>query len=103
MAMALEAEEAASYSWEDTQKIVQEVRKLDLDDARKERYAILFLLASASGLRFGELLALRMDDLDFEENTIRVNESLDRLGNVGPCKNVKAVRPVRLWDGEPRI
>lgn len=100
MAMALEAEDAASYSWEDTQKIVQEVRKLDLDDARKQRYATLFLLAAASGLRCSELFALRMDDLDFRENSIRVDESLDRLRNVGPPKNVKAKRPVRLLDIE---
>jgi integrase len=61
---------------------------------------VLFLLASASGLRIGELLALRDDDLDFAKSTIRVDESLDRTGIIGPCKNVLAYRTVVLADAE---
>jgi integrase len=52
----------------------------------------------ASGLRIGELLALRADDIG--KNTIRVDESLDRAGVIGPCKNVAAYRTVVLGDSE---
>jgi integrase len=52
----------------------------------------------ASGLRIGELLALRADDIG--KNTIRVDESLDRAGVIGPCKNVAAYRTVAVVDSE---
>lgn len=96
--MKLKSREAISFSWEQSLLIAKEVRKIeDLDD-RRERYATLFSLASASGLRCGELFALRMNDLDFNANTIRVDESVDFLGKIGPCKNATAYRTVLLAD-----
>jgi integrase len=71
-----------------------------LGTARREQYETLFLVAAASGLRIGELLALRSDDIDFESGTIRVDESVDRMGQVGACKNVAAYRTVVLADAE---
>lgn len=56
--------------------------------------SLVFLLAAASGLRIGELVALRADDMG--KNTIRVDESLDGAGVIGPCKNVAAYRAVVL-------
>jgi integrase len=98
--MKLKSREAISFSWEQSQQIATHVRSLEGLDARRERYATLFVLASASGLRCGELFALRMNDLNFEAGTIRVDESRDRLGKVGPCKNVTAYRTVLLADRE---
>lgn len=100
--MKIESREAASLSWSQTKKIAEQVRKSNLDDVRKERYAVLFLLAAASGLRFGELIALRPNDIDFEGKTIRVDESSDQrsAGKIGPCKNVAAYRTVLLADVE---
>ena len=72
-----------------------------LGTARREQYSTLFLLAAASGLRIGELLTLRKDDIG--ESTIRVDESVDRAGIIGPCKNVAAYRTVVLGDSEGRI
>ena len=60
----------------------------------------LFIVAAASGLRIGELLALHNDDIDFENSTVRVDESVDRTGIIGPCKNVAAFRTVVLADKE---
>jgi integrase len=96
--MKLRKKDATSYSWEQSQQIAKEVRKLEDLDTRRERYAALFVLASASALRCGELFALRMNDLDFKANTIRVEESVDFLGTVGPCKNAAAYRTVLLAD-----
>jgi integrase len=87
------------YSWEQTLRIVEQLQSVDsLGQERREQYSVLFLLAAASGLRVGELLALRTDDIG--ENTIRVDESLDRAGVIGPCKNVAAYRTVVLVDVE---
>jgi integrase len=74
-----------------------------MDPDRTKRYAMLFVLASATGLRCGELFALKMDDLDFKANTIRVDESVaTRTAKVGQCKNAAAYRRVLLADTEGR-
>ena len=100
--MKIESREAVSLSWEQATGIAAQVRKLELDDVRKGQYATLFLVASASGLRFGELVALRPDDIDFKAKTVRVDESSDQRsgGKIGPCKNVAAYRTVLLADAE---
>jgi len=99
--MKINSRKHVSYSWEQTLRIVEQVRQLEtLGEARRELYSTLFLLASASGLRIGELLALNSDDIDFDSSTIRVDESVDRLGQVGRCKNVTAYRTVVLADVE---
>jgi integrase len=84
-------------------RIVGEVQKLDnLRAARKEQYSTLLLMASASGLRCSELLALRVNDIDFDASSIRVDESSDQrtAGKIGPRKNATAYRTVLLHDSE---
>ncbi|MHB8527453.1 MAG: tyrosine-type recombinase/integrase [Candidatus Acidiferrales bacterium] len=99
--MQLKGRNAASFDWHDTGKIVAQLRASGLSDSAKLRYEALFLLAAASGLRCGELFALRMNDLDFEANTIRVDESVSSgTIKVGTCKNVAAYRTVLLADRE---
>jgi len=48
-------------------------------EAAKEPFKTLFALAWMTGLRAGELLALTLDDLNFDRKTIRVNKSSDDL------------------------
>jgi integrase len=67
---------------------------------RGETFATLVTVTSAAGLRWEEVGALRMNDLDFKVSTIRVDEALDRLQKIGPCKNVMAYRTVLLLDPE---
>jgi integrase len=74
--MKIENREAVSFSWAQAKRISAEVYKLDVDDARKERYAMVVILAAAAGLRCGELFALRLNDIDFRAGTVRVDESL---------------------------
>jgi integrase len=74
-----------------------------VDKPRKERYATVFLLAAATGLRCGELFALKLNDIDFKAGTIRVDESADqRTYRIGPCKNAAAYRRVLVADSEGR-
>ena len=99
--MKINSRKHVSYSWEQTLRIDEQVQKLEtLGQARKDMYSTMFIVAAASGLRIGELLALRSDDIDFENSTIRVDESVDRLGQIGPCKNVAAYRTVVLADAQ---
>jgi integrase len=102
--MSISARKHVSYSWNDALRIVGQLQNVQtLGVARREQLSTLFLLASASGLRIGELVALRDDDIDFTKSTIRVDESLDRTGMIGPCKNVLAYRTVVLADSEGQI
>ena len=101
--MKVQSRKRVSYSWEDANRLAEHVRKMDgLGDYRREQYATLILLASASGLRCSELLALRLDDLDFQANTIVVEEASDQrtAGNIAECKNEAAYRTVLLADAE---
>ena len=100
--MNIHSRKNVSYSWEQTLQIVEQLKTMDsLGDKRREQYSTLFVLAAASGLRIGELLALRKDDIG--ANSIRVDESVDRKGVIGPCKNVAAYRTVALADKEGQI
>lgn len=47
-----------------------------LDTARGERFEALFILALHCGLREGELLGLKWDDVDLEEGALRVRRTL---------------------------
>lgn len=102
LTMKVKIRKAVSFSWADTLRIVDAVKKLDgLDDRRKECYAMAFMLAAASGVRCGELFALKLDDIDFTGSTIRVDESADqKTYKIGPCKNVAAYRTILLADRE---
>jgi integrase len=46
-------------------------------EAAPEPFRTLFAVAWSTGLRAGEILALTLDDLDFNHKIVRVNKSLD--------------------------
>src|SRR5215208_8494044 len=52
-----------------------EVRRL-LDAVKGDRFACAFYLCSLVGLRIGECLALRFQDIDLDQGTIRVERTL---------------------------
>lgn len=51
----------------------------NLADAIDDQYRAMVLAAAYTGLRFGELCALRTDRLDFLRKTVRVEESLSEV------------------------
>jgi integrase len=101
--MQIGSRHKVSFSWDQAAQVAEHIRTMDcLGDTRRGQYAVLVLLASASGLRCGELLALRGSDVDFKAKTIRVEQSTDQRngGKIGPCKNATAYRTVHLGDAE---
>ena len=103
--MQISSRQKVSFSWEQADLIAGHIRSMDgLGDSRREQYSTAILSAAASGLRCGELLALKMNDIDFKASTIRVEESSDQRngGRIGECKNVAAYRTVYLGDAEGR-
>ena len=60
----------AFFTREQAERIIEEAR---------EPFKTLFNLAWLTGLRAGEILALTLDDLNFDRKTIRVNKASDDL------------------------
>jgi integrase len=103
--MNVQSRKRISRSWDDAVRIAEHVRKMDgLGEHRREQYAVLVLLAAAAGLRCSELLALRVNDLDFKAQTLTVDEASDQRtsGHIGECKNNSAYRVVLMADTEGR-
>jgi integrase len=70
-----------------------------LDAARGERFEALYVLAVTTGMRQGELLALRWQDVDLEDATISVRRTLTRDGGrftIGEPKTRKSRRLIRM-------
>ena len=70
-----------------------------LEEARGDRFEALYVLAITTGLRRGELLGLRWDDVDLERGTLRVGRALVREGGrhvVGETKTRRGRRQVNL-------
>ena len=55
--------------------------------AASKQDGAIFLTAAFTGLRMGELLALRVRDVDFEQSAIRVLGSVDSIAGVGLPKS----------------
>lgn len=79
---------------------VSEARRF-LEAARGDRLEALYVLAVHTGMRRGELLGLKWEDVDLEGSTIRVRRTLTRIENgrrlaLGEPKTKKSRRTVRL-------
>jgi integrase len=92
-------------------KIEQVVRTLTVEEAKRlltsasgDRLEALFYLALFTGMRQGELLALRWDDIDLELSTAGVRGSVRRINGelcIGQPKTKRSRRQVAL--AEPAV
>ncbi|TCJ16918.1 site-specific integrase [Rubrobacter taiwanensis] len=78
-----------------------EARRL-LEAARGDRFEALYVLAVYTGMRCGELLGLKWEDIDLDNHTIRVRRTLTRTENgkklsLGEPKTKKSRRTVKLY------
>jgi integrase len=84
----------------------EEVHPLTRDEARRlletvqdDRLEALYVVALHTGLRQGELLALKWEDLNLEERTLQVRRTVTKDGGkleIGPTKTAKGRRTVKL-------
>ena len=84
----------------------KEMRPLSPEEARRllratrgDRLEALYVLAVTTGMRQGELLALRWQDVDVKNGTISVRRTLTRSGGrvlIGEPKTKKSRRSIRL-------
>jgi integrase len=76
----------------------EEARRL-LEAAKGDRLEALYVLALNTGMRQGEILALKWDDLELEAGTLRVRRTLTKTGKVyttGEPKTRNSRRVIRL-------
>ena len=79
----------------------KEARRL-LEAAGGDRLEALYVLALNTGMRQGELLALKWEDVDLERSVLRVRRTLSRRDNaygLGEPKTKKSRRTIRLTAG----
>jgi integrase len=82
----------------------EQARRL-LEMARGDRLEALYVLALNTGMRQGELLALKWDDVDLERSVVRVRRTLTRSDKgfvLGEPKTKKSRRTIRLTAGAVR-
>src|SRR4028119_1843380 len=72
----------------------EELKRL-LDTARSDGLYALYVLACTSGMRQGEILALKWDCVDFEAGTVRVKRTVWK-GKVYPPKTPHSRRTIKL-------
>ena len=83
------------------QPLTPEQARTLLYAARDDRLEALYVLAVATGLREGELLALKWEDVELEDAVLRVRYTLTRTGGkvtLGPPKTKKSRRSVGLTE-----
>ncbi len=71
---------------------VEQIRKL-LFVARGHRLEALFILALATGMRRGELLGLKWQDINFATGTLQIRRILTRIPSKMPGKGYTEVEP----------
>jgi integrase len=81
---------------EETKTLSPEQASALLCAARGGRLEALYVVALHAGLRRGELLAVRWNDIDFEKGTLRVDQSLDQHGAFHAPKREESRRTLRL-------
>lgn len=67
-----------------------------LVESVEPRYRAAVVLLAGSGVRIGELLGLRVSDVDWLRQTLRVERQRLQDGTIAPTKTAKSVRTVPL-------
>lgn len=92
----IERAEIVALTAEEANRLTEAARESE------DRLQALYVLAVHTGLRQGELLALKWDDLDLEAGTLRVRRTLTHAGggySMSEPKTKKSRRTVRLTSG----
>jgi len=91
------------YSLDELKQFINAInRMVDNDESPAGKWSLgraLLFLAVTTGLRRGELIALRWSDIDFKQHTLAVKRAIKRDVSgefVGSTKNANAVRTVYL-------
>jgi integrase len=73
---------------------IEQVKTL-IRAARGDKLECVYVLAATCGVRQGEVLALRYEDIDFDKGTLRIRRTVWR-NNVYPPKTRNCIRTIKL-------
>jgi integrase len=91
--------DAPTVHTEEVHPLTRDQARRFLKVARGDRLEALYVVALHTGLRQGELLVLRWEDVNIEEKTIIVWRTITKDGGkllIGPIKTAKGRRTVKL-------
>ncbi|MDN6005217.1 MAG: site-specific integrase [Enterococcus sp.] len=71
--------------------LVEQKRIMTVAAKEKKGYGIPTLLALHSGMRVGEIAALKWSDIDFDSNLIYVNHTYQRIPTIGPLRKTQLI------------
>jgi integrase len=83
------------YRRKDINPFSEEQVKVLLDAAKGDGLEALYILAVTTGLRKGEILALKWEDVDLGKGTLRVRRTLSE-GGINPPKTKSGKRNIQL-------
>ena len=87
--------------------LTEEQQRLFLDYSKDSWFAAMFALALRTGMRIGEVLALRTTDIDFRSNVIHVNKTVARAINAryteGAPKTRSSKRDIPITTGTAQL
>ncbi|MBM7872246.1 integrase [Clostridium pascui] len=95
---ATKATELPAREHKEIEVLTKEDELIFLKAASKDRLGIAFIVSLATGLRVGELLALRWQDLDLDKSILNVKQSLGRVKTFDESLPTKS----KLVFGEPK-
>lgn len=78
-----------------------EIKPLSLEEVQRvisvadPHFANVLKLAFFTGMRTGEMIALRWDKIDFEKETIRIDQAI-RCGMLNPPKTQTSIRTIKM-------
>ncbi|CAA9364014.1 MAG: Integrase, partial [uncultured Chloroflexia bacterium] len=97
-----EVVKAPRPSPEEIRPLSRQQTKTMLEVAKEDRFEALYTLAVTTGLRQGELLGLKWEDVGLDEGVVRVRRTLTRHKArllLGEPKTKRSRRTVRLTEG----
>jgi len=107
VAEAVEAPRPAKNTKKEMHPFTAEQARTLLKAVRGDRLEALYVLAVSTGLRLGELLGLRWQDVDLESGTLSVRQQLVRTKSDGLCfttpKSARGRRSVKLTPKALRV
>jgi integrase len=91
-------ERKQDHVWNDDEieALIEAAELIYKQPASRHNYAPLLRMACFTGLRLGELLGLRWEDVDLQDGALHVRQQYTRLGEYGPPKTKAAIRRVPL-------
>jgi integrase len=96
-----EAAKAPRPTAEEMHPLSREETRRFLDAVQGDRLEALYVLAVHTGMRQGEMLALKWEDVDLENAVVRVRRTLTRSGgrfSLGDTKTKKSRRTIHLTE-----